>query len=62
MKHTISPKNQRTVTLEMSEDDFFLLFSALDYAKTFRHHSTKTNEVFANMQEQLRPIYDELRK
>jgi hypothetical protein len=62
MKHTISPKNQRTITLEMLEDDFFLLFVALDYAKTFRHHSEETNKCFANMQEQLQPIYDELKK
>jgi hypothetical protein len=62
MKYTISPKNQRTITLEMLEDNFLLLFLALDYAKSFRFHNEETNKRFEDVQEQLRPIYDELRK
>jgi hypothetical protein len=62
MKHTISPKNQRTITLEMLEDDFFTWFLALDYAKSFKFHNEEMNKMMQNMQEQLAPIYDELKK
>lgn len=60
MKYTISPKNQRTITLEMLEDDFYVLLSSLDVAKGGLYHHQETNERFRSMYEKFVVIKKEL--